>query len=188
MHTLVRAPRRRRRGLSLVELLVTIAVIGVLTGIAVPSFAAMVQSAQLGSASSAFVSSLRLARSQAIKSSSRVALCKSADGRQCATSGGWEAGWLVFHDPDADGQVSEGETVIQRMDALATGVVMTGNQPVARVITFTGSGVPRTAAGGLLAGTVTLCHRSADAGPAHRIVLASGGRPRVQKATVEQCG
>jgi type IV fimbrial biogenesis protein FimT len=147
-----------------------------------------VRSVQLSTACNAFLASLRLARSEAARRGSRVALCKSADGVACAATGGWDQGWLMFHDADGDGRPDAGEQVIQRTDALASGLVVTGNQPVARVIAFSPQGGPRGAAGGILAGTVTLCHRSADAGPARRIVIASGGRSRVQQATVASCG
>jgi Tfp pilus assembly protein FimT len=38
------------------------------------------------------------ARSEAIKHSYRVNLCKTRHRRQCSDVGGWEQGWLLFVD------------------------------------------------------------------------------------------
>lgn len=179
--------RRRAHGLTLVELLVTLAIAAVLLTVAAPSLAGLVHSVHLSTTTNTLLASLRLARSEAIKRASRVTMCKSVDGAACTLAGGWEQGWIVFHDPNANGALDAGEKLIQRGDALGGGLVASGNSPVARAISFAATAGPRTVGGGLQAGTLTLCRRSVAPGPARRIVLGMGGRARIVQADVASC-
>lgn len=179
-HATPRRARRFLRGLTLVELLVAIALVAVLLGLAAPSMAAILNQTRLTAATNTFLASLRLARSEAVRRGGRVTLCKSTDGKACAAAGGWEQGWIVFHDSDGDGVVDPGEFMIQQTEAQDPGMVITGNASVARAIVFTATGRNRTAAGGMQAGTLTLCNKADAGGPARQIVIASGGRTRVR--------
>lgn len=182
------APRHlATRGLTLVELLAVLAIAAVLAGVGVPSMARILQSVQLSTASNAFMSSLRLARSEARKRGSRVAMCKSPDGLACVEAGGWEQGWLVFHDPNGNGVLEPGETLIQRTDALGGDLVFRGNRLVAGTITYVALGGTRGVAGGLQAGTLTLCRRSGEPAPGRQIIISTGGRPRLQPVNMESC-
>ncbi|TWO69168.1 prepilin-type N-terminal cleavage/methylation domain-containing protein [Caenimonas sedimenti] len=172
--------RPRDRGLSLVELLVTLAIAALMMGMAAPSMAAIMNSSKLASTSNTFLAGLRLARSEAIRRGGRVAMCKSSDGVHCADAGGWEQGWIIFHDPNGNSVVDPEERLIQRIEAPDPGVVLTGTPSVARAITFMGNGRNRTMAGGMQAGTLTLCNKRDAGGPGRRIVISSGGRARVQ--------
>ena len=179
---------RKRRGLTLVELVVVMAIASTLLALSAPSLTTAVRNSQLRSATSTFVASLHLVRTQALLRGSTVAMCKSADGLGCSAHGGWQQGWLVFHDPNANGRPDPGEALLHRGEPLEDDLVVTGNQPVARVIAFSTLGGPLGAGGGMLAGTVTVCRRSFEQGPARTIVLAAGGRARVQESSVSSCG
>ena len=173
--------RPRSRGLSLIELLVTLFIAALLMGMAAPSMAAIMNSSKLTSTSNTFLAGLRLARSEAIRRGGRVAMCTSSDGVHCAETGGWEQGWIIFHDPNGNGVVDAGERLIERAEAPDSGIVFTGTQNVSRAIVFMGTGRNRTMAGGMQAGTLTLCNRRDAGGPGRQIVIASGGRTRVQQ-------
>ena len=164
-----------------------LAVASVLVLYAVPSFSALVTSSKLTAASNALLSSIHLARSEAIKRSSRVVLCKAADGTSCASAGGWEQGWIVFEDTNNDGELDAGEPVIQRIESLKGSVRLTGNSNVAKYVSFLSTGATKLLAGGFQAGTVTVCNLSASGGEARLIVLNAVGRPRVQRVAVASC-
>lgn len=172
-------------GFTLIELLAVVAVLAVLLGLAVPWAAAIGGSARLSAFSNAFVGHLRLARSEAIKRNARVVLCKSADGQGCASSGGWDQGWIVFHDADNDGARDAGEAIIDRSEALPGGLHFAGNLHVSRYVSFSPTGGTRLVSGAFQAGTLTLCRGAGQEG--RQIVLNSVGRPRIEKLNVSAC-
>jgi type IV fimbrial biogenesis protein FimT len=186
-HPPIRRLPRRNAGFSLPELLVVMAVAAVLLALAVPSFGAMADTVRLNALQSDLLAHLQLARSEAIKRAGRVALCKSADRRSCATAGGWEQGWIVFFDANNDGVRDAGETLIQSGDGSARGLLASGNQNVARYVSFDRNGEARTVTGAFQAGTITMCRASAGAAGARQIVINAFGRPRLQKSTVASC-
>lgn len=190
--TLPASQRGRRAaagaGFTLVECLVTLSIAAVLVALAAPALGRLLHSVHLSTASNALMSSLRLARSEALRRGGRVALCRSADGLSCATDGGWEQGWIVFHDLNANGVLDPGETLIERAEALGGGLVLHGNAPLASALTFTGMAGMRTVAGGLQAGTFTLCRPLDVPAVARQIVIGSSGRARVVQVTLDTCG
>ena len=181
--------RRQRlmQGFTLIELVATLAVLMVTLSIGVPSLTALAHSMKLSSISSSFVSHMHLARAEAIKRNSRVVLCKSADGQSCSATGGWEQGWIVFHDANNNGLHEADETILEREQALPPSLKLTGNLNVVNYLSFASTGATKLIGGAFQAGTLTLCHESASAGDARQIVLNAVGRPRVQKVSVTSC-
>ena len=186
LHAL-RATACRHLGFTLIELMIVVAVATVLLGFGIPSMTALMNSNKLTAASNALLSSMRLARSEAFKRNGRVVLCKSRDGAACIMAGGWEQGWIVFHDADGNGERDEGEVIIERGNPLPDSLRLTGNSTVAKHVSFVATGATRLAAGGFQAGTVTVCNVSATGGEARQIVLNAVGRPRVQRVAVASC-
>jgi type IV fimbrial biogenesis protein FimT len=92
-----------QRGFSIIELMITITVLGLLLGIAVPSFTETVRNNRIISQNNELVASLNLARSEALKRSGSVSVCASADQATCSNSTNWGTGWIVFNDPNANG-------------------------------------------------------------------------------------
>jgi type IV fimbrial biogenesis protein FimT len=177
----------RTKGFTLIELLVAMTVAAILLAFGIPSMASIMNSNKLTAASNALLSSMRLARSEAFKRNGRVIVCKSANGVSCSSTGGWEQGWIVFHDADNDGDRDAGEVLIERSQALPDSLRLTGNSTVAKYVSFVASGTARMAGGGFQAGTVTVCNLSATSGEARQIILNAVGRPRVQRVAVSSC-
>lgn len=178
----------RARGFTLLELLVTVAILGLLLGIGTPIVASIGDGMRLAAITSTFLSQLHLARSEAIKRNAPVSLCKSRDGARCAPGGGWEQGWIVFHDADNDSLRAPQEIVLQRHEALPAGFRLAGNVPVNRYVSFAPTGGTRTPSGAFQAGTLTVCKASAQATAGRQIVINAVGRPRWQKVELERCG
>jgi type IV fimbrial biogenesis protein FimT len=185
MDSLPRAPRRR--GFTLIELAVTLALLSTLAALGLPTLSRLGDGAKLRGFSSELLSHLYVARAEAIKRNARVALCKSADGASCTDTGGWEQGWIVFHDGNNDGVRQADETLVQAMAALPPGWRVAPNLNVARYISFHPNGGTRLVSGGFQAGTLTLCRVSPEPGPARLVVLNANGRPRVQATTIDRC-
>jgi len=89
-------------GVTLVELLTTIAVFSILLGIAVPGYGFLVNHSRLAGLTNHLTGVLSYARSEAIKRGVRVSLCKSGSANAispvCEPDSGWQDGWLVFVD------------------------------------------------------------------------------------------
>ena len=114
------------RGFTLVELLVALAVAGVLLGVGVPSFVDVVRNSRISAQYNAVVAALYLARSEAVKSSEFVTVCSRAAGTEtCGGKNDWNNGWIVFVDPtgtDADTSASiDADDTVLRIEAPVTG-------------------------------------------------------------------
>jgi type IV fimbrial biogenesis protein FimT len=180
---------RRARGFTLFELVVTLGVGAVLTAVAIPSFNGLVNSVRLSTTANDLFSGLMAARSEAIKRRSRVVLCKSADGAICAAAGGWEQGWMIFHDANNNGLREPSEVVLQVAAALPSDWRVKGNQTVNRYVSYDPTGGTKLVTGGFQAGTITICRAAAGGRviEARQIIINATGRPRLQKATVDSC-
>lgn len=174
-------------GFTLAEAVVTLCVLGCFVALAAPAAHDAVQEARLRAATGDLLQHLVLARSEAIKRNARVVLCHSADGVTCSDAGGWQQGWILFHDANRNGVRDPQEAILQRINPLPPDLRLSGNGPVERYVAYDALGTTRMVSGAFQAGTFTVCRASADAADARQIVVSAGGRPRVQKIRVDSC-
>lgn len=126
--------------------MVTIALVGILATLAIPSFSETLRQWRRDSATRALTSSLQLARSEAIKSSRRIVVCSSANGTSCANSTAWGTGWMVFVDDGAtQNSVDTGERVLSVTSAPSGIATLTSSGNV-RSLLFLPNGLMASAA------------------------------------------
>jgi len=174
-------------GATLIELLVVVAIFGALALQSASAVSSWGDSMKLSGFTNALVSQLHQARSEAVKRSSRVAICKSATGVACASAGSWDQGGIMFHDLNNNGQREASEAILRHMQALPTGWRVVGNQSVNRYVSFEATGETKLVSGGFQAGTLTVCRQSAGRTAARKIVINAVGRARVEITTVASC-
>lgn len=94
----------RQSGFTLIELVIALAVAGILLGIGVPSFSSAIQNSRISSQYNQAVRAFFLARSEAVKASQFVVICPRSEpaSLECGDETDWANGSIVFVDAGAD--------------------------------------------------------------------------------------
>ena len=108
---------KNQTGFTLGELLITTALVSIVTAIGVPSMSDFIKNERLITQINTLVGHLSLARSQAVTLRQPVTVCASSDLATCS-SNDWASGWLVYVDADASGDVSTGDELLRVHEAL----------------------------------------------------------------------
>ncbi len=110
---------RNSSGFTLLELMVAIAILGILLGMGIPSYNAMTESSQLRAVSHNLTTATQLARSEAISRRETAAVCRANAGfTACGFANDWSNGWLVVEQTGANLQVAADVDVIRTWEAV----------------------------------------------------------------------
>lgn len=174
---------RPHLGITLVELLATIVVLGVTLAIGTPSYLHWVEQAHATRAANLTHAFLMSARTHAITSGRRVVVCRSNDGHSCTYVGAWSAGSMAFIDHRGNGVREVDEevlAVLNRSELAPFHVVGPSNR---RLIGFKPDG--RNAGTNL---TLRVCDRRMI--PRRLVIVSIPGRVRTSREVdgVARCG
>ena len=174
---------RRAWGLTLIELMVTMAVAGILLGLAVPNFRGFLTNSRANALTNDLVTAFYLARSEAVKRGVQVTVCKSTNTNDtnptCSTSAGWETGWLIFTDGGTRGTLDGSDTLLRVRQPTSSSGTIEGDANFRNYVTYLPGGQSLGGAGGSGAGTLTIC--VGDVG--RSIEIMNIGRVRTAQGT-----
>lgn len=166
--------RARASGLTLLELLMTLALIGILLSIGGPTFADLVARNRMAIAVNGLIAHLQFTRSEAIKRGVPVRLCPSTDGATCTGGQAWHLGYIVTTDEkDPAARLRVGGALDPNAIQIRSNRYRVVYQPLG------------TAGGSNQ--TFLFCdqRKAATVNDHRRVVLSNVGRPRVEKPSGE---
>jgi len=175
---------RRKNGFTLIELMIAIALAGILLSMAVPALDSFMNNARQTGAINDFVSSMHVARSTAITTNFRVTVCASSGGANCEAVS-WDQGWIVFGDRDSDQSVDGDEVIVAASDGIDGLEIQSGE--FGDFLMYRPNGRVMDASINNNSGQFTVCD---SRGTEHAKVLIIGlsGRPRLSDYLADGSG
>ena len=153
-----------QRGFSLVELLMGLAIAGIVLSLVSPVFAALTEATYREAAAKSLAVGLRTARNEAITRGQTTMIH--------GVNGDWSQGWRIIVDASGQGdEDSSNPLLVERQSSVGTTIV--GNTHVKSSIRFNHLGQP--AHGGFQGGTLHVC-AAREPVSQYQVVLASNGR------------
>jgi type IV fimbrial biogenesis protein FimT len=172
--------RAGEQGFTLIELMVTLALVAILMAVAVPSFTTFQRKAELTSFSNSLLAGINAARGEAMKRG-RNAMVVPTDGAN------WSNGWTVFVDVNRNGVYNDGTDItILKREAAPSYLTVTSTAATTAdslYIMYDASGYSRLTGGGFGAWTIKVARNDVTGSTllaqTRRIKIARTGRARV---------
>jgi type IV fimbrial biogenesis protein FimT len=117
--------KRNSRGFTLLELMVAVTILAILLGWGVPTFREFTRNNTVITAQNDLVTSLSLARSEALRRNQPVTVCASPDAENCGDEADWPIGWIAFIDRDVPGVVDDDDELVQSWQPANSDLVIT---------------------------------------------------------------
>lgn len=162
------------RGFTLIELMVTVSIMGILTALAAPSFTDMIARYKTSSMADQMVAMLTLARTEALRRGGDVYLEKSPNGtsvNSCGTNQEWSCGVFLWADNNRDGTQDANDPTLRTFDVPQGIVLRNMSAGSGSSITFN--------RWGQATGINALNFRLTQSGVFRSVCISSGGRIRV---------
>lgn len=105
----------KAQGFTLLELLFTVAILSVISALAVPAFTQTWNAIRNKESGRQLFASINYARTMAVTTQQYVSLCATINGTTCSRSGNFRNGGLVFVDDNHNGLIEAGEELLQRV-------------------------------------------------------------------------
>jgi len=178
----MRPMKRYSRGFTLIELMVSIFVLGILTAMAVPSFVGMMNRNRLASQSNELLAAVQYARIEAIRTNAKVTFCGAASATVSAVSGcanGTQSYWVVL---GKSGGVEQQLRVFKVKDPMTVNTTL-------QKISFGADGLARDATNkALVTSAITVCMATTNPAQNKRVLNISSGSKVIITTPTEDGG
>lgn len=179
----VQKGKKHQQGLTLVELIVTLALGAIVMTMGVPSFSAAIDRYRLTSEVNRFVSNVQLARSEAMKRNQVVSICRSINGSTCGGNADYvyEDGWLLYADSTGrdNNYHSSNDSLIQVADSTAGDVTIRSNTAGNRWLSFSATGMLAENSSAEYRFCVDL--QNSNSIPGRKLTISLSGQPRLEE-------
>lgn len=126
---------KKQQGFSLIELMVTIAIAGVLASIGMPSLQTTLQDNKMTALHNELLAALSFTRNTAVTQGSSATLCKAnVSANACAeNNASWKNGWIIFPDRNNDGVIDAGEEILTIKNDLPKNITVSYSRNSSRI-------------------------------------------------------
>ena len=108
----------RPQGFTVLELMVTMAIVAILLTTAVPALKDYGWNLRMNTTMDVLLTDLKLARSRAISHNIQTVICPANDKKRCSGHSNWQEGWIVFTDINGDRNKQDGEPLLKHASAI----------------------------------------------------------------------
>jgi len=164
--------RNRTSGLTLIELMLALALGAVIASLALPSMRDFMQRQRISATANELLANINLARMHAVYQREFAVMCPSSNQASCTGGNRWDAGWIVFRDPDNNGQPDAPSDLLRVRQAVSNLVLDSAGRFRIR---YQADGSAR---GSNL--TIKLCDPHLPS-QSRAIIVSNPGRPRVDE-------
>ena len=172
------------KGLTLVELMITISVLAIVLSVAVPPLNTFLARSELTSASNKILGNIHYLRSEAIVRNSTTVLCPSSNGSLCNTTD-WSLGWIAYEDKNQDGKLATDgtEEIFSVTNPLNNYFSMKTTSGLMSSIQYKSDGTLKSNQGSII-----ICHANSPKKSNTRIIeISSGGRANISTNFIKNC-
>ncbi len=175
--------QKSKLGFTLIELMVTIAIAGILMMVAIPSFQEFMRNNELRSVSNGLYNAMLVAKNEAMTRNSHVLVAPYKDGD-------WKAGWRIFVDVNRNNSFGDGDVLISEFADVPVNIAISSINT--SYVMYDGSGFSKQSNGAPFMGTISVTRKDTSAASQiRRIKIAISGKARIctpASATDVNCG
>lgn len=165
---------RSRRGFTLLEMAITLAIVSLGAALALPSFTRAVAHQRASTAMFLISTQLASARSTAVTRRMPVSLCPSRGDASCSLEPDWSLGWLMYMDPARHGQPTRPADILRDQRVSSSGKL--------RILSSSGRRAIRFQADGKSGGSNITLSVCSDGKLFGKVIVNNLGRARSERA------